>query len=149
MDAREEILSHIHELDRAIPKAVERQAVLWRGAHQFVTSSLAGQVVEPPELVDARGEVEDLKDQLRVLHDNAALAGAELDTARAELRDRLKPLMREQLGAPLVTLIRGLEAAQAVERLCGQAPGQGQGRQGASALLAYLAEVRALLEKDN
>ena len=150
VSACDEISGHLRELDRLIPIATERYRALWTG---FQGASLAfkGQEAEAPEVTEARGEIQDLQDQRRVLLDNAGIVRAELETAKAELRGQLLPAMRSQLGTPLDALIAGLQSVAAIERLCGALPGQNQAqiRQVMTAILGYLVGVRAQLEEGN
>src|SRR2546425_6418468 len=133
----DELGEHIHDLDRAIPRASERYSIMWRGYQGSGTAALRGQEAQAPEVLEAREEVQALKDQLKILHNNAGIARAELLLAKAQLLERLRPAMQEQLGPPLEALVRGLECAGAIERLCGLAPGHAQGRQLATLLLGY------------
>src|SRR5713101_1274378 len=76
---------HIHTLDRALPLAMERYAGLWKGYQGTSPISLLGQQAEAPEVIEARAEVQALKDQLKILHDNATVARSELELAKAQL----------------------------------------------------------------
>src|SRR5437763_6633715 len=77
----DEISAHIHAVERSLPHAAERYASLWRAFQGATPISLLGHEVPTPEVVEARAEVQALKDQIKILHENALIARSELTLA--------------------------------------------------------------------
>lgn len=143
-EAVEEIGQHIRHLDQTIPQAAERFSALWKGFNS-TTTSFAGGLAEAPEVVEARATVEELQRQAKVLQNNAALARMELELAKSQLLEKLRPAMVEQLGEPIRALIRGYEAILSVERLCGTVAGHEPARRSIWFLLDYFKAVETQL----
>jgi len=144
-----ELGAQIIALDQRIPLATQQLTAMWRAFQG--SSILSGSAQEEaPQVTAARETVRALESERKRLVERAVVARSELETATVQLKAELLPAMAAQLAPPISTMIEGIDAAMAAERLLGPLGAQhAQARALVNVLVAYFRELRDALEKEN